>query len=225
METTIGRYKSPCASIRHVLAVGCWGGSSNHEKGQGRPCRGTCTVQEAQVQPGAAPLVDIPMCSGMGEIEKEPEGGGCKGGRGEGEKKGRLWWDEQLPRWPAAAAAVASKASACCSSSGSSSREVSESGDEPPMVPSPYRTSAYPVPGISDGLLLAWVCGCGCVVGWSFPDCLSIFGCQSVCQSAHLKLPSATRNLQSAIWLPPPFHPCRVVIAGALVDSFFPHGR
>lgn len=38
------------------------------------------------MHPGAAPLVDIPMCSGMGEIGKE-EGGACaRGDQGKGRK-------------------------------------------------------------------------------------------------------------------------------------------
>lgn len=68
----------------------------------------------------------------------------------------------------------------------------------------------YPVSQcqVSAGLLLLgwmWVC-----VWWGvvLPRLvLSHFWavCLSVCQSAHLKLPSANRNLQFAIWLPPSF--------------------
>lgn len=163
-----------CIYLEYVLAVGCWGGSSNHEKGQGWPCRGTCTVQPR--------WLTSPMCSGMGETGTATGGMRMRLGRsGRGVRKGGGRGKESKAVVGRATAQVASsssssstkQASTCCSSSGSSSREVSQSGDELSVVPSPARTSAYPgVPGICWAAAVAaaglGVCGWW-VVGWSSP--------------------------------------------------------
>lgn len=76
------------------------------------------------------------------------------------------------------------------------------------LPPGPRPTQACQVSAGLLLLLLAWVCVGGGWWGGPPPDCLSIFGCQSVCQSAHLiRLPSATRNLQSAIPMAGPSFP------------------
>lgn len=65
-----------------------------------------------------------------------------KGGRGEERKAvvGRA--TAQVAS--SSSSSSSQQASACCSSSGSSSREVSESGDESPMVPSPLQDLGLP---------------------------------------------------------------------------------
>lgn len=90
------------------------------------------------------------------------------------------------------------------------------------LPPGPRPTQACQVSaGLLLLLLLAWVwVGGGVVLPPTVYPSLAVSPSVSLPTLLDCRLPPAICNLPY-LWLAPPFHPCRAVIAGALVDFFF----
>lgn len=210
-----------------LVCVGCWllGRIFKSREGPGlalqRHLYGAgCT----QVQPGAAPLVLTSPCAREwvrlrlrrgDEIGKEREGRVCVQGGGRMGKEGKAVVGRATAQVASTSSSSSGKQAHVAVAAEASNREVSESGDELSVVPSPP-PGPRPIPSQSvPGICWAAAAGldvdvCVCGGEWSFPDLFCPISGLCVCQSVSLptlnyRLPTAICNLPYGC--PPPFPP------------------